>query len=328
MLVPLVLYSAVVNAQPADATRDQITFRGTVEAVDQTVQTATVGEDQGSVVAPGIAQPKAPFDRFRLAEIVVATVPDHVTRTKAMSLSVGAREAGQSQPTGEAAETLRERLTMSVLWGLDNQFSGKMIESATGQTTTGVPINLTETSYDDVYGRMGFFKIGAGYRLNPRSEAVANFVYSNSGSELVDVGTAGAATPLYVDFDDFSYWGLEGGQRFFFTRVRFTPYVGYLVGINRYGNIRGTFVDVPLNVTPGLAAQDGKFFEKSWALSLGPTGGFLIGLGPIEFMFETQLRYMGGLSDVDWLVEEGLRDINSESSRWSLPVQIGARIRF
>ena len=27
-------------------------------------------------------------------------------------------------------------------------------------------------------------------------------------------------------------------------------------------------------------------------------------------MFETQLRYMGGLSDVDWLVEEGLRDIN------------------
>ena len=54
----------------------------------------------------------------------------------------------------------------------------------------------------------------------------------------------------------------------------------------------------------------------------------LIGLGPIELMAETQLRYMGGLSDVDWLVEEGLRDINSESSRWSLPIQIGARIRF
>ena len=45
-------------------------------------------------------------------------------------------------------------------------------------------------------------------------------------------------------------------------------------------------------------------------------------------MAETQLRFMGGLSDVDWLVEEGLRDINSESSRWSLPILIGGRIRF
>ena len=71
---------------------------------------------------------------------------------------------------------------------------------------------------------------------------------------------------------------------------------------------------------PALAAQDGKFFEKSWALSLGPTGGVLIGVGPFEVMAETQLRFMGGLSDVDWLVEEGLRDINSESSRWSIPI--------
>jgi hypothetical protein len=100
------------------------------------------------------------------------------------------------------------------------------------------------------------------------------------------------------------------------------------VGINRYGDIRGTFVDVPMEATPGLAAQDGKFFEKSWAFSLGPTGGLLIGLGPFEVMAEMQLRYMGGLSDVDWLVTEGLRDINDESSRWSLPVQLGARIRF
>ncbi len=100
------------------------------------------------------------------------------------------------------------------------------------------------------------------------------------------------------------------------------------MGINRHQDIKGTFVGVPANVTPGLAAQDGKFFEKSWAFSLGPTGGILIGVGPIEVMAETQIRFMGGLSDVDWLVEEGLRDINSESSRWSLPILVGARIRF
>ena len=45
-------------------------------------------------------------------------------------------------------------------------------------------------------------------------------------------------------------------------------------------------------------------------------------------MAETQFRWQNGLSDVDWLVEEGLRDINSESSRWSIPFLAGVRIRF
>ena len=179
---------------------------------------------------------------------------------------------------------------------------------------------------------MGCSRLGVGYRTTPRTEAVFNFVWSSSASEEqpIRIGTVGtnAQVPLTVKFTEYKYWGLEGGQRWYFARTRFTPFVGYLVGVNRHQDIRGTFVGVPLNATPGLAAQDGKFFEKSWALSLGPTGGLLIGVGPIELMAETQLRYMGGLSDVDWLVEEGLRDINSESSRWSFPILFGARIRF
>ena len=204
-----------------------------------------------------------------------------------------------------------------------------MIESASGQTTQGAPINFQETSFDDVYGRMALFKIGVGYRTTPRSEAVFNFAISRSGSETVNVGTVGTASvPILVNFDDYNYWGFEGGQRFFFARTRFTPYLGYLVGVNRYDDIRGTILTLPSGLTPGLAAQDGQFFEKSWAFSFGPTGGVLVGVGPIELMGEVQLRYMGGLSDVDWLVEEGLRDINSESSRWSFPFLIGARFRF
>jgi hypothetical protein len=226
-------------------------------------------------------------------------------------------------------DAFRHRFTISALWGWDNQFSGKLIKAANGTTTGGAPIRLDETTFDDVYGRMGLFKIGVGYRTTPRIETAVNLVISRSSSETVNIGTATAANvPLLVDFGDYNYWGFEGGQRFFFARVRFTPYVGYLVGINRFDDITGTFVNVPASATPGLVAQDGKFFEKSWAFSFGPTGGVLIGLGPIEVMAETQLRFMGGLSDVDWLVEEGLRDINSESSRWSLPILVGARVRF
>jgi len=244
-----------------------------------------------------------------------------VTRTEALTVSV--------QPGATPADTLLHRLTFAVQFGVDNQFSGKMIKQATGRTTSGVPINLDETTYDDVYGRMGMFKVGASYRTTPRTEAVFNFVWSSSDANdaATRIGTAGAV-PLDVNFTSYKYWGLEGGQRWFFARKRFTPFFGYLVGINRHQDIRGTFVNVPANVTPGLAAQDGKFFEKSWAFSLGPTGGFLIGVGPIEVIGEVQIRFLGGLSDVDWLVEEGLRDINSDSSRWSLPLLVGARIRF
>jgi len=249
-----------------------------------------------------------------------------VTRTEAVTVAV--------QPAAAAttpAEDLRNRLTVSFLVGWDNQFSGTMIQEATGRTTGGAPINLDETTFDEVYGRIGIFKIGVGYRTTPRTEAVLNFVWSSSdpNEEATPVGTVGTVPiPLSVHFTEYQYWGIEGGQRWFFARTRFTPFVGYLVGLNRHQDLSGTFVGVPLNLTPGLAEQDGKFFEKSWAFSLGPTGGLLIGIGPIEFMAEAQLRFIGGLSDVDWLVEEGLRDVNSESSRWSIPVLLGARIRF
>jgi hypothetical protein len=135
-----------------------------------------------------------------------------------------------------APNDFRHRLTISALFGVDNSFSGNMIKAASGTTTGGAPINLNETKYDDVYGRMGMFRLGVGYRTTPRSESVFNIIISRSSAQMVN--------------------------------------------------------------------------------------------GPFELIAETQLRWMNGLSDVDWLVEEDLRDINSESSRWSIPFMVGARIRL
>ncbi len=124
-----------------------------------------------------------------------------------------------------------------------------MIQQATGKTTGGAPINLDETTYDEVYGRMGMFKIGVGYRTTPRTEAVLNFVWSSSDATntATTIGTVGTnpQVPLQVNFTSYKYWGFEGGQRWFFARTRFTPFVGYLVGLNRHQDIRGTFVNVP-----------------------------------------------------------------------------------
>ena len=51
-------------------------------------------------------------------------------------------------------------------------------------------------------------------------------------------------------------------------------------------------------------------------------------MGPVEIQAETGFRYMGGLSGVDFLVNADLRDINAESARWSIPILVGARLRF
>ena len=78
-----------------------------------------------------------------------------VTRTEAITVGVSQTVAVSAQ----SADTLRDRLTVSALFGWDNQFSGKMIQAATGRTVGGAPINLNETTYDEVYGRIGIFKI-------------------------------------------------------------------------------------------------------------------------------------------------------------------------
>jgi hypothetical protein len=415
----LVLLATVAGAQEPqkEAVIQEITLRGTVEAVDHTARILKIKGDQGNLVTLDVPASYARFDQVRIGDVVSITYYDRVsvrlkpageasvdrtdtttttlapgtlpggtkivqrittvridawdpatrivsftnakgdsytrrivetldpavlsvlkvgdrvdvTRTEATNLAVvtPAPPAAQMAPA-PADDTLRNRLTIAVLWGIDNSFSGEIAQDGSA-TYLGVPITFNDTTFDSVYGKMGLLKIGFGYRTSPRTEANFNFVWSNSTSEVIQIGTYGdqaAPAPLSVKFGDYDYWGVEGGQRFFFSRVRFTPFAGYTVGINRFSSLSADFSTPATGPQPLIAVNNSEFFKASWALSFSFTGGFLVGLGPVELMAESGVRYMGGLADVPPLAETGLATINDDSSRWSIPFLIGVRLRF
>ena len=193
----------------------------TVRAIDLAASTITFEGFSGRTFTRRVADP-ANVERMR--ELVIGELVD-VSWFQDMTIVTAPVQVAAPPPTAMppvapvmapvgTGDALRDRLTVSVLFGPDNQFSGKMIEASTGRTTGGSPINLDETTYDEVYGRMGLFKAGIGYRLSPRSELVVNFVYSQSSAETVNVGTVTVGSvpvPLDVLFDDYKYWGFEGG---------------------------------------------------------------------------------------------------------------------
>ena len=56
MLLSLALSATFASAQPTEVTRDQITLRGKVEAVDHTARTVTIRGDRGNVVTLDVPQ--------------------------------------------------------------------------------------------------------------------------------------------------------------------------------------------------------------------------------------------------------------------------------
>ena len=426
MVLTLVASAAAAAQQTAaqqvrEATIQEITIRGTVEAVDQTARTVRIRGEQGNIVTLDVPTTVTRFDSVKVGDVVTMSYYDRVnirlkpadepavdrvdpptttmtpgllpggvrstqrvttvtidswdpatrlvtfrtpsgqsytrrvsetldpglvgglkvgdrvdvTRTEALRMNVETLAAPAPQPLPAATESFIKHLSVSFLWGPDNSFSGKVFQDGSG-LFNGNPISFNETSYDDIYGRMSLFKIGTGYRFSPRVEAIFNFVISKSAGDFIQIGNFGPANaPMSVQLDDYSYWGFEGGQRFYFARVRFTPFVGYNIGLNRLSDIDGDFFAPAVGTTPGFEAINQRVFDSSWMFSFGPTGGILIGFGPFEIQAETGLKYTGGLSDINALInvtstesDAGLRDINAESSRWSIPFLIGARFRF
>jgi hypothetical protein len=81
---PLILFSLVLSAtfasaQTNEVTREQISLRGTVEAVDHTARTVRIRGDKGNVVTLDIPQSTVPFDKLQVADVVTVVYYDRVS---------------------------------------------------------------------------------------------------------------------------------------------------------------------------------------------------------------------------------------------------------
>jgi hypothetical protein len=210
--------------------------------------------------------------------------------------------------------------------GWDNAISGDFLTGAIG-TFQGAPVVLDKQKWDDVYGTGLLLNIAAGYTLNERSELRAGFTYQSAGSDdTLTVGTFRGG-PLAARFGDYGAWGLDGGYRYYFAeRVeKWRPYAGAALGFGKVNSIDADLAQTGV----GVRLDDVEFYEGNAALTLGLNGGVLYRLTDrLSLDGRIGLRYISGLSDVNEQLFTGLDEVNSGTSRWSLPITVGVRVGF
>ena len=230
-----------------------------------------------------------------------------------------AAPAAQAQPS-----VLDYRWSFDVGLGWDNSLSGNINSGAIGNLDGQVAV-VTPNSYADVYGTGFHLRFGGGYLIDEISEVRATFTYQSLSADLTSMGEIGDST-LYGQYDKYKSFGLDVGFRRYFDSGRsWRPFIEGTFGL---GFI--TEIDVVLSApSANLTERATDFYDRTAAFALGGNAGVVWQLSDHFGAFgQIGLRWMSGLSEIDDLAGTGLETINDDSSRWTLPVVVGMRVRF
>lgn len=186
----------------------------------------------------------------------------------------------------------------------------------------GLPVLVDEKKWTDTHKRDGLLgSAGVGVGLNDMVEAVANVEFGRTQAERVQVGTV-ATLPLFAEFDESKYWGLNGGARVFFGSGGVSPYLTGTVGFRRVSELGGTFTVPAASVT-----LPQPFFEQSTVPTLGADLGVLFGQTRVRFGVQAGVRWTGSPNGASQsFAGSGLENLNDEGSNLSMPV--GVVVRF
>lgn len=228
--------------------------------------------------------------------------------------------------TSEAsAQTSESRWNGEVSVGWDIGLSGDFLAAGIG-TLNNVPVVFQSQSFDSVYGNGVVWQFGAGYMLDELNEVRAQYSYQKVGADAVNLGTAGA-NGLVATFDDYHAHSIEAGGRHYFAprSERMRPYAGALLGVSIISEIDGVLA----SPQAGLARYATDLYDGTAALTLGVNGGVLYAINDrFDVNGQIGFRYNSGLSKIDAFVGTGLEEVNDKSSRWTMPIMFGLRMKF
>jgi hypothetical protein len=223
------------------------------------------------------------------------------------------------------AQTPQSPWSAEVSVGWDIGLSGDFLAAGIG-TLNNVPVVFQSQPFDEVYGSGVLWQFGAGYMLDDFNEVRGQFSYQRVGADVVNLGTAGAFG-LVATFDDYHASTIEGGiRRYLALRgERWRPYVGGTIGVSIISEIDGVLA----SQQAGLARYVTDLYDGTAAFGFGVNGGALYTLNDrFDLNGQVGFRYNSGLSAIDAFEGTGLEDVNDKSSRWTMPITIGLRVKF
>ena len=233
---------------------------------------------------------------------------------------VSAGEASAQTPQAPESPWSAE---VSVGW--DIGLSGDFLSAGIG-TLNNVPVVFQSQPFDEVYGNGVAWQFGAGYMLDDFNEVRGQYSYQRVGADVVNLGTAGTSG-LVATFDDYHAHSIEvAGRHYLASRhEHLRPYAGAAIGVSIISEIDGVLA----SPQAGLARYATDLSDGTAAFTFGVNGGVLYGLSDrLDLNAQLGFRFNSGLSAIDALAGTGLENVNEKSSRWTMPITFGLRVKF
>jgi hypothetical protein len=252
-------------------------------------------------------------------------VEGHVVKSSLRSIAVLVLCTSSFIATDAGAQTPKSPWSADVSVGWDIGLSGDFLSAGIG-TLNAVPVVFQSQPFDDVYGNGVQWQFGGGYMLDDFNEVRGQFSYQHVGADVVNLGTAGNFG-LVATFADYQASSIEAGARHYFALrgERWRPYAGGTIGVSIISEIDGVLA----SPQAGLARYATDLYDGTAAVTFGVNGGVLYALND-RFDLSGQLgfRWNSGLSAIDALAGTGLENVNEKSSRWTMPITFGLRVKF
>jgi hypothetical protein len=209
--------------------------------------------------------------------------------------------------------------------GSDIALTGDVHAGGSGRVL-GLPTTVESRTYGDIYGSPFTWSVDFGYLATGSGEVRARVFRTAGEAERVQVGDV-ATLPLFAEFDAYTALGVDFGYRQYFTsegsRVR--PFGGASFGFAQIDEINSTF-SVP---AVSVVLPDVPMYDATTVPTFAISAGVLIPIGAhAGIQGGVDFRWHGKMDPVDGLAGTGLEAINDDASRWSMPLTIGAVVRF